>query len=160
MGETGLFLAQRFLEDAGQILAGEAVPPLQYHPFPVTDDGDTLIRPNSIAEVGIAHNGIISLTSRWNSYKSETPEERSDTYYFVKDYATLIVDGIKYHEDERISLVVDNSAPPTAVVSLVADFFSRVVSERSILARIKIVDDDVRPHCLGANGYRHRHVRK
>lgn len=69
------------------------------HPFPITSDHDALIAQSSVSKVALVHNGIIDLTTTYASYKTNNKEEFSDTYYFVRDYMTLIATDEKWHED-------------------------------------------------------------
>lgn len=66
------------------------------HPFPVTSEHDSLVSRSSIAPVAVAHNGIIQLTTSYTGYKTNNKEQYSDTYYFVRDYFSLIVDNNPY----------------------------------------------------------------
>lgn len=76
------------------------------HPFAVCRDYETMRLEAYFAEMGLAHNGIISLTSEsdysygyWDSktksYVRGAPRklDHNDTMKFIKDYASLIIDG-------------------------------------------------------------------
>lgn len=79
--------------------------PANCHPFPVSEDHKALISRNSISDVAVAHNGIISLTSVSSTHAKE---KYSDTYYFVRDYMTLIVGNDKeYYKDENKLLLLE-----------------------------------------------------
>ena len=67
------------------------------HPFPLSTDMTQLRKLKIKTDVGIAHNGIISLTSNyWN--KTIT---YSDTMEFITDYLTLIIDNKYYYKDKN-----------------------------------------------------------
>lgn len=52
------------------------------HPFPVTDDPNDIMKTRIKCSLGVAHNGIIDLTSDFVSKKSKY----SDTQLFIMDY--------------------------------------------------------------------------
>lgn len=65
------------------------------HPFPVTHDDGLLVAQSVRCRVALAHNGILSLTN-------DRTAKVSDTYLFVRDYATHIIRGrADWHEDEH-----------------------------------------------------------
>jgi predicted glutamine amidotransferase len=66
------------------------------HPFPVTKDESQLAAKTSSAPVALAHNGIISLTSG-GGYK----DDRSDTFRFVRDYASDAILGPRYYRQKK-----------------------------------------------------------
>lgn len=68
-------------------------------PFPLTSDEQTLRRLHSNCKVGVAHNGIISMTSH--------AKKMSDTALFIKDYLTLLIKDPKWYIEQRISLMID-----------------------------------------------------
>lgn len=55
------------------------------HPYPLTDDMEAMKKLNNITNIGVAHNGIISLTSSWG----ET--SYNDTMLFIADYLSELV---------------------------------------------------------------------
>lgn len=67
------------------------------HPFPLSADMRDLRRLECSCDVGIAHNGVISLTSA-GYYKQVT---YSDTMKFITDYLSLIIDSKEYYKDPR-----------------------------------------------------------
>lgn len=69
------------------------------HPFPISAKDSALTAKQSLADVGLAHNGIIELTTAHTSFKSDIKEEFSDTFYFVRDYASLIIRNRDYWRD-------------------------------------------------------------
>ena len=78
------------------------------HPFPITSCESTLTSVESVADVALAHNGIIDLTSTYGSVKQEVV--RSDTYFFVKDYCTCLCDKPNYYENEKIVEILEKLA--------------------------------------------------
>jgi hypothetical protein len=66
------------------------------HPFPLSANMDDLRRLATRSSIGIAHNGIISLTS---SYSRNITH--SDTMEFVTNYLSLIIDAPNYYNDAR-----------------------------------------------------------
>ena len=66
------------------------------HPFPLSAKMDDLRRLSCRADIGIAHNGIISLTS---SFYNKTITY-SDTMAFITDYLTLIIKNKNYYKNE------------------------------------------------------------
>jgi len=62
------------------------------HPFPVSSDDGILSAPAVRCTVGLAHNGVIGLTSDWRG-----KGQHSDTYLFVRDYASLLVRSATWH---------------------------------------------------------------
>ena len=76
------------------------------HPFPLSDNMDALKKLRVKAQCGIAHNGVISLTSdRWN--KTIT---YSDTMKFITDYLTLIITTKKWYEDKSKLTLIEKLA--------------------------------------------------
>ena len=67
------------------------------HPFAISDDDMFLKNQRCYTDVGVAHNGIISLTSTNNFYSSDTS---SDTYKFVKEYLSLIIENYEFYKDD------------------------------------------------------------
>lgn len=60
------------------------------HPFPLSSNMDALRELSTVAPVGVAHNGIISLTS---SYSRAV--DYSDTMEFITEYLSLIIQNEK-----------------------------------------------------------------
>ena len=74
------------------------------HPYPLSKDMDELRKLKTMADFGIAHNGIISLTSEYST-KGKTPTY-NDTMKFITDYLTLIIhDRYYYKNRDTISLI-------------------------------------------------------
>ena len=72
------------------------------HPFPLSRDMDDLRLLRCKTDIGIAHNGIISLTSRGRGSKVSY----SDTMEFITEYASKIIKGIDWHKDrDKVELI-------------------------------------------------------
>jgi predicted glutamine amidotransferase len=72
------------------------------HPFPLSPKMDDLRRLSCRADIGIAHNGIISMTS---NYYNKTITY-SDTMKFITDYLTLIIKNKDFKKDEdKVKLI-------------------------------------------------------
>lgn len=94
------------------------------HPYPVSENMDDLYKLRSVATVGIAHNGIISLTS---SYKKDVPY--NDTMKFITDYASLIIDDDPYYyqDAKKIRLLEQLANSKLAILS--ADGHCELIGE-------------------------------
>lgn len=66
------------------------------HPFAISDNDMFLKNQRCYTNIGVAHNGIISLTSTSSYYNTDNT---SDTYKFVKEYLSLIIENHKFYED-------------------------------------------------------------
>jgi predicted glutamine amidotransferase len=78
------------------------VNPQYTHPFPLSADMDDLKKLRVKTDIGIAHNGIIDLTS---SLYSKTVTY-SDTMKFITDYLTLIIHDKDYYKDiDKLTLI-------------------------------------------------------
>ena len=67
------------------------------HPFPLSSNMSDLRKLYVKCNIGIAHNGIIQLTSNYGYNKSIT---WSDTMLFITDYASLIIKDSNYYKDK------------------------------------------------------------
>lgn len=76
------------------------------HPFPLSDKMDRLRELKTSCKIGIAHNGIISLTSS-GFYKQIT---YSDTMEFITDYLSLIIKGRDYYKSADTMLLIERLA--------------------------------------------------
>ena len=95
------------------------------HPFPLSKDMGELRKLDCSCNIGIAHNGIISLTSSGYS-KTIT---YSDTMQFITDYLTLIIKNKDYYKDETNIKLIDKLCggklaimDNTGYVQLIGDF--------------------------------------
>lgn len=72
------------------------------HPFPLSKEMSDLRKLQCTTDIGIAHNGIISLTSV--GYNKQVTY--SDTMSFITDYLSLIIKDRNYYKDpDTISLI-------------------------------------------------------
>jgi predicted glutamine amidotransferase len=75
------------------------------HPFPLSPDMGELKRLRCKSDVGIAHNGIISLTS---SYSKDITY--SDTMEFITEYLSLLIQNLKYWKSPATLEVIEKLA--------------------------------------------------
>ena len=70
------------------------------HPFPLSNKMDNLKKLKGTCSIGIAHNGVLKLTS-------DGAKNYSDTMKFITDYLYCIVDGDKqwYKNNNKLKLV-------------------------------------------------------
>lgn len=73
------------------------------HPYPVSKNLDELKLTETYTNMGMAHNGIISLTSR----RTDTVD-RNDTMAFITDYVSLFVKEDKDFEDNDKMTILRN----------------------------------------------------
>ena len=74
--------------------------PEMTQPFPLSSDAKKLKKLDSHCHIGVAHNGIIPMTSY--------ARKLSDTALFIKDYLTLLINNNpKYYKDSRIADMVE-----------------------------------------------------
>ena len=66
--------------------------PQNTHPFPLSDEVDDLRELKILTEVGIAHNGIINLTSNYKMTNT------SDTMDFITEYLSLIINDSDWYK--------------------------------------------------------------
>lgn len=64
------------------------------HPYPLSKNMDDLRELNFKSDIGVAHNGIISLTS------NSSEKDNNDTMKFITDYLSLIIKSRNFYEDE------------------------------------------------------------
>ena len=70
------------------------------HPFPLSSDMKNLKKLKYKCNIGVAHNGILDLTS-------DGSKEYSDTMKFITDYLTLIIRNFSWYKDERTKLLIE-----------------------------------------------------
>lgn len=70
------------------------------HPFPLSSKMSNLYRLHNTCNIGIAHNGILKLTS-------DGSKEYSDTMKFITDYLSLIIRNFSWYNDDRIKLLIE-----------------------------------------------------
>jgi hypothetical protein len=76
------------------------------HPFPLSRKMDDLRALRATADIGIAHNGIITLTSQGYN-KTIT---YSDTMQFITDYAARLIKSRDWCDDDDLRAVIENMA--------------------------------------------------
>lgn len=87
------------------------------HPFPITSDEKMLQHPWVRTDIGIAHNGIISLCSNYSAEKN--PNNLSDTQLYIRDYLTRIQKCCRNWYDDKVwSDLVDRSLSSKMAVLL------------------------------------------
>lgn len=67
------------------------------HPYPLSTKMDDLKMLSSSASIGIAHNGVISLTS------DRTVKDYNDTMKFITDYVTLLIHKVGWWKNPNIA---------------------------------------------------------
>ncbi len=73
------------------------------HPYPLSKNLDDLKQTVFDTNIGVAHNGIISLTSK-TTYK----EDKNDTMAFITDYLALFIKSREDLEDDDKMQVIKN----------------------------------------------------
>ena len=115
------------------------VTPEMTHPFPLSSDIEDMNLLDCACDVGIAHNGIIRLTSCAN-------EEYSDTALFITEYLPTLIRDIEDIKDRAVLRTIKALAQSKLVflncngdVGVVGDFWSDktglMFSNRSFLPR-------------------------
>ena len=76
------------------------------HPYPLSKNMKDLKSLNIRSKIGVAHNGIIELTSEYDYYSSSKWGSKfakkidyNDTMKFITDYLSLLIKGDKYYKD-------------------------------------------------------------
>jgi len=71
------------------------------HPFPLSKNMDDLRKLKTECEIGIAHNGIIDLTTSYQKILTH-----SDTMEFITEYLSLIIKGPLYYKNaDKLKLI-------------------------------------------------------
>lgn len=70
------------------------------HPYPLSGNMDDLKKTKFVTNIGIAHNGIISLTS-------DKAEDYNDTMKFITDYMSLLITSIKFYKHQNIIDIIN-----------------------------------------------------
>ena len=65
------------------------------HPYPLSSDMENLKKLSTTSNIGIAHNGIIKLTS-------DGAKDYNDTMKFITDYATLLINEVDWWKNPNI----------------------------------------------------------
>ena len=76
------------------------------HPFPLSDKMEHLRKLKTTARIGIAHNGIIQLTSSYYTRQIT----HSDTMEFITDYLSLIIDSPDYYKNPKTLKLIERLA--------------------------------------------------
>lgn len=71
------------------------------HPFPLSSKMENLKKLKTSCSIGIAHNGILHLTS-------DGSKEYSDTMKFITDYLSLIIRNRDWYKDKRTVQLIEN----------------------------------------------------
>ncbi len=71
------------------------------HPFPLSSSYKNLKKLKFDANIGIAHNGVLDLTS-------DGSKDYSDTMKFIADYLTLIIRSYSWYKDDRTKQLIEN----------------------------------------------------
>lgn len=86
------------------------------HPFPLSRNMSDLRQLQCVSEIGVAHNGIISLTTEYgggyygySSYQAKKIDY-SDTMKFITDYLSLIIKTPKYYKDDDTLELIERLA--------------------------------------------------
>ena len=69
-------------------------------PFPLSEKMKNLRKCKSKTSIGVAHNGILSMTS-------DGAKDYSDTMKFITDYLVDIIRGLDYHKDKRTLRLIE-----------------------------------------------------
>lgn len=73
------------------------------HPYPLSEDMKDLKKLNTNCDIGVAHNGIISLTT---SYQKDI--DYNDTMLFITDYLSLIIDKkMDYYKNAKTLKLIE-----------------------------------------------------
>lgn len=70
-------------------------------PFPLSGNMRNLKRPKVETNIGIAHNGILSITS-------DGAKDYSDTMLFITEHLVNIIRGYDWHKDTRTVKLIEN----------------------------------------------------
>lgn len=71
------------------------------HPYPLSDRLADMKKLKCKSNIGIAHNGIIPLTSNFKSKKA------NDTMEFITEYLSLIIRNRNYYEDKKTLALIE-----------------------------------------------------
>jgi hypothetical protein len=70
------------------------------HPFPLSGKMNNLKKLKVKCNIGVAHNGILDITS-------DGSHQYSDTMKFITDYLSLIIRGYDWYEDKRTCQLIE-----------------------------------------------------
>ena len=74
------------------------------HPFPITNKPWLLQKSRVITDMGVAHNGIISMCTKYT--KEENPYDLSDTQLFIKDYMTRLTQIKDWNKSRKVLTMI------------------------------------------------------
>lgn len=84
------------------------------HPYPLSKNMDDLKKLSVKSKIGVAHNGIIELTSEYEYYgystwgnKSQKKIDYNDTMKFITDYLSLIIKNDKFYNDNDTLTLIE-----------------------------------------------------
>ena len=123
------------------------------HPFPLSDDMNELMKLRNKTPIGIAHNGIIDLTS--SGYRTQVTY--SDTMKFITDYLSLIIHDKSYYKDKDKLLLIERLIDSKMAImdgdghtELIGDFiedngcyFSNSYYKEERYKKTKLTNDDI-----------------
>ena len=76
--------------------------PENTHPFPLSSNMNDLRKLKSACDIGVAHNGIIELTSTYSKKVNY-----SDTMKFITDYLSLIIHDEKWYKSKDTCTLIE-----------------------------------------------------
>ena len=80
------------------------VNPYICHPYPVSEDMSDLKALRSVCSLGVAHNGIIDITTTYDK-----KIEYNDTMKFITDYLSIIIDNdLEWYKKENAKKLISN----------------------------------------------------
>ena len=110
------------------------------HPYPVSKSLDDLKQTDCLTDIGMAHNGIISLTSKSEDKKVD----RNDTMAFIMDYVALFVKNDKDLDDPDKVRVIQQ---------LVGSWNKLVFLTKNTVRMVGNFEKDEATQCLFSNMY-------
>ncbi len=73
------------------------------HPFPLSGKMQDMRKLYANADIGVAHNGIIELTSSYSRH----PLDYSDTMEFITEYLSLIIRDREYYKEQATLTLIE-----------------------------------------------------
>ena len=78
------------------------------HPYPLCDNYKEMRKLQSECQIGIAHNGIIHLTSEYSyGYMRAKQPDYNDTMTFIRDYLSIIISDKNYYKKPRVLELIE-----------------------------------------------------
>ena len=81
-------------------IATQGFEPTMTHPFPLSSKMSNLKKLHTKCNIGVAHNGIIQLTS-------DGAKDYSDTMLFITDYLSNIIQSYSWYKNERHKILIE-----------------------------------------------------